>query len=112
CLPHLSQYSHSSLATDHPHSAPTRRSSDLTSTQGPTVESTSCAPAGCPVADVICRTLELGVFITGARVAEGEVTVIEASPRQVLDRKSTRLNSSHVSMSYAVFCLTKKHVLI
>src|SRR5699024_12881165 len=23
-----------------------------------------------------------------------------------LDRKSTRLNSSHVSMSYAVFCLT------
>src|SRR5699024_11443260 len=25
-----------------------------------------------------------------------------------LDRKSTRLNSSHVSISYAVFCLTKK----
>src|SRR5439155_18845718 len=25
-----------------------------------------------------------------------------------LDRKSTRLNSSHVAMSYAVFCLTKK----
>src|SRR5699024_12032740 len=24
-----------------------------------------------------------------------------------LDRKSTRLNSSHVSISYAVFCLTK-----
>src|SRR5438067_9233569 len=24
------------------------------------------------------------------------------------DRKSTRLNSSHVSMSYAVFCLKKK----
>src|SRR5699024_12223479 len=24
------------------------------------------------------------------------------------DRKSTRLNSSHVSISYAVFCLTKK----
>src|SRR5699024_11468508 len=24
------------------------------------------------------------------------------------DRKSTRLNSSHVSTSYAVFCLTKK----
>src|SRR5690625_5112445 len=24
------------------------------------------------------------------------------------DRKSTRLNSSHVAMSYAVFCLTKK----
>src|SRR5207249_11563759 len=27
---------------------------------------------------------------------------------QVLDRKSTRLNSSHVSISYAVFCLKKK----
>src|SRR5699024_12754042 len=25
------------------------------------------------------------------------------------DRKSTRLNSSHVSNSYAVFCLKKKH---
>src|SRR5437868_15287714 len=29
-------------------------------------------------------------------------------PRGTLDRKSTRLNSSHVSISYAVFCLKKK----
>src|SRR5699024_11971750 len=28
--------------------------------------------------------------------------------RFFLDRKSTRLNSSHVSISYAVFCLKKK----
>src|SRR5699024_11524944 len=28
--------------------------------------------------------------------------------QQVRDRKSTRLNSSHVSISYAVFCLKKK----
>src|SRR6266481_8173646 len=28
--------------------------------------------------------------------------------RQFLDRKSTRLNSSHSSISYAVFCLKKK----
>src|SRR5437868_8043799 len=28
------------------------------------------------------------------------------------DRKSTRLNSSHVSISYAVFCLKKKTSLI
>src|SRR5437868_15228820 len=28
--------------------------------------------------------------------------------RRPLDRKSTRLNSSHVSISYAVFCLKKK----
>src|SRR5690625_6262285 len=27
----------------------------------------------------------------------------------VLDRKSTRLNSSHVAISYAVFCLKKKN---
>src|SRR5439155_23899046 len=27
------------------------------------------------------------------------------------DRKSTRLNSSHVAISYAVFCLKKKHQL-
>src|SRR4051812_49959715 len=27
-----------------------------------------------------------------------------------LDRKSTRLNSSHMSISYAVFCLKKKKV--
>src|SRR5207249_9252364 len=30
------------------------------------------------------------------------------SPLRDLDRKSTRLNSSHVSISYAVFCLKKK----
>src|SRR5690625_7084609 len=30
------------------------------------------------------------------------------APRR-LDRKSTRLNSSHVAISYAVFCLNKKY---
>src|SRR2546429_2935364 len=30
------------------------------------------------------------------------------SPEQMLDRKSTRLNSSHGYISYAVFCLKKK----
>src|SRR5690625_6283537 len=29
-----------------------------------------------------------------------------------LDRKSTRLNSSHVAISYAVFCLKKKKILV
>src|SRR5690242_21431620 len=28
------------------------------------------------------------------------------------DRKSTRLNSSHMSISYAVFCLKKKNMVI
>src|SRR5207244_5676784 len=31
------------------------------------------------------------------------------SQQQVLDRKSTRLNSSHQIISYAVFCLKKKN---
>src|SRR5262245_62538808 len=30
------------------------------------------------------------------------------SPGRSLDRKSTRLNSSHLGISYAVFCLKKK----
>src|SRR3712207_7655565 len=29
-------------------------------------------------------------------------------PRASIDRKSTRLNSSHANISYAVFCLKKK----
>src|SRR5256885_9620032 len=36
----------------------------------------------------------------------------EAERRQVEDRKSTRLNSSHLVISYAVFCLKKKSCLI
>src|SRR5690554_7015537 len=32
----------------------------------------------------------------------------EAERHRRLDRKSTRLNSSHVRISYAVFCLKKK----
>src|SRR5207302_11033748 len=31
------------------------------------------------------------------------------TPRAARDRKSTRLNSSHVKISYAVFCLKKKN---
>src|SRR5439155_6657842 len=30
----------------------------------------------------------------------------------IADRKSTRLNSSHVAISYAVFCLKKKNELL
>src|SRR5690625_6700076 len=31
-----------------------------------------------------------------------------STPKTISDRKSTRLNSSHVAISYAVFCLKKK----
>src|SRR3712207_8618862 len=34
--------------------------------------------------------------------------VLQRRRRLVLDRKSTRLNSSHANISYAVFCLKKK----
>src|SRR5437773_3450895 len=39
-----------------------------------------------------------------------EIDEIEGHPFIVmeLDRKSTRLNSSHITISYAVFCLKKK----
>src|SRR5688572_31821409 len=41
---------------------------------------------------------------------EGELLVAAARKHQrvVQDRKSTRLNSSHSQISYAVFCLKKK----
>src|SRR5699024_11662428 len=41
-------------------------------------------------------------------IALGIISFICASIYEDSDRKSTRLNSSHVSISYAVFCLKKK----
>src|SRR3712207_8799562 len=42
----------------------------------------------------------------------GELVIFQASVnrtgRTSIDRKSTRLNSSHANISYAVFCLKKK----
>src|SRR5690242_20979466 len=37
-----------------------------------------------------------------------EDAYVEANIPWLRDRKSTRLNSSHMSISYAVFCLKKK----
>src|SRR5256885_6618347 len=42
-----------------------------------------------------------------SRVGKGREA---ARSSQVQDRKSTRLNSSHLVISYAVFCLKKKRV--
>src|SRR5256885_11540661 len=47
----------------------------------------------------------------GMRVRHGEFDHFEAPPL-ALDRKSTRLNSSHLVISYAVFCLKKKKTYI
>src|SRR5437870_9231343 len=46
------------------------------------------------------------IFVRGAIPGDHvRVRIVEA---HVVDRKSTRLNSSHVAISYAVFCLKKK----
>src|SRR5207249_10711223 len=66
------------------HSFPTRRSSDLI------LEATAC-----PVSP-----RRGGVLIL--------IVAAVCDRRNRRDRKSTRLNSSHVSISYAVFCLKKK----
>src|SRR5688500_19644426 len=42
-------------------------------------------------------------------VAAGEVEAVVVVPLERGDRKSTRLNSSHLVISYAVFCLKKKN---
>src|SRR5437667_12884074 len=46
----------------------------------------------------------LGAVLVSARV----VAAFERGSGAFIDRKSTRLNSSHITISYAVFCLKKK----
>src|SRR5207249_7159462 len=51
--------------------------------------------------------------ISASKARRWGPVIVEAARRRSaicdgLDRKSTRLNSSHVSISYAVFCLKKK----
>src|SRR5690625_6346995 len=48
------------------------------------------------------------VEITAGDHSVGKQVFNLGLPEKVLDRKSTRLNSSHVAISYAVFCLKKK----
>src|SRR5207249_12316580 len=71
------------------HSFPTRRSSDLASVNFVTSSRTRDDAAPCP-----------------------PCTARNAFAMAKADRKSTRLNSSHVSISYAVFCLKKKKEII
>src|SRR3712207_7942207 len=40
----------------------------------------------------------------------GRALLTAALQRLAVDRKSTRLNSSHANISYAVFCLKKKKI--
>src|SRR5690625_536220 len=70
---------------------------------------------GCPVPKVTRRggggvlpwkTELFTQIVRGAVEAAGDVPVTVKT--RIGDRKSTRLNSSHVAISYAVFCLKKK----
>src|SRR5438034_9713111 len=72
------------------HSFPTRRSSDLSSGPGGAIGS--------------CQDTDAG---RGQQPA-GRRSVPLAAAGLAVDRKSTRLNSSHTVISYAVFCLKKK----
>src|SRR3712207_7340737 len=53
-----------------------------------------------------------GAAAAGRRSAVGDVAdagdLAHARAARAVDRKSTRLNSSHANISYAVFCLKKK----
>src|SRR5438477_9440938 len=53
---------------------------------------------------------ELAVLIRGQleRLGQEHHPDVVQEERAQADRKSTRLNSSHMSISYAVFCLKKK----
>src|SRR2546430_8005629 len=60
-------------------------------------------------------TLFRSIVVHGGHVARGGVTCAwrflgqgRSEPMWEGDRKSTRLNSSHSQISYAVFCLKKK----
>src|SRR3712207_8932081 len=56
----------------------------------------------------ICR--QLGLERDDPESVTEHVVQFAAHPQALLDRKSTRLNSSHANISYAVFCLKKKNL--
>src|SRR5690349_25121079 len=79
------------------HSFPTRRSSDLG--QGSVVGDRQC--------QIVVQHPAYGCV--GVRLlVGGELCGVPTDQVVQADRKSTRLNSSHVEISYAVFCLKKK----
>src|SRR5205814_8983788 len=51
--------------------------------------------------------LRRGAWYRVIREADGQV-ILDVDHQPATDRKSTRLNSSHLGISYAVFCLKKK----
>src|SRR5438445_10109191 len=45
----------------------------------------------------------------GLELDQSTASILDTLSHGTLDRKSTRLNSSHANISYAVFCLKKKN---
>src|SRR5207253_7862511 len=87
-----------------PHSFPTRRSSDLEIFNGQGKCSTChIPPLYTEPGNNVHAPSEIGV--DSFQADRPPTHMYRTSP---LDRKSTRLNSSHVAISYAVFCLKKK----
>src|SRR5205814_10603963 len=88
------------------HSFPTRRSSDLlTLVTYPLVGHKETAEAKAGARKYVIYLLGAAkVFLLAAIILTYNVT----GTLEFRDRKSTRLNSSHLGISYAVFCLKKK----
>src|SRR5207245_8772210 len=63
---------------------------------------------GCPSCSFISDHMDGSVVHLAAR--DVRLAVVSRAPLAEIDRKSTRLNSSHGSISYAVFCLKKKNI--
>src|SRR3712207_8657637 len=64
-----------------------------------------------------CRRVDVDLYVDVDRRLVGQLplsslAICRLAARRVGDRKSTRLNSSHANISYAVFCLKKKKVAI
>src|SRR5690242_21627749 len=57
------------------------------------------------------QSIEGSLLVRAATVVIGQEPIL-MEPRNFTDRKSTRLNSSHMSISYAVFCLKKKTLYV
>src|SRR5207249_11235415 len=95
----------------HLHSFPTRRSSDLNSDANSTLFVPTRSSGAFSHTQPPCMFIE--TMTIGNAAASRSLSLIESKivcvpPPLAPDRKSTRLNSSHVSISYAVFCLKKK----
>src|SRR2546427_8913154 len=61
--------------------------------------------------DILLRQSKNNPALIG-RAGVGKTAIVEGLAQRVAagDRKSTRLNSSHSQISYAVFCLKKKNI--